>query len=55
MGLAILCNHPNKEKLLEAGLLEFPESQLLLQFLAKMAEAQESKPSNEAPAQEGEK
>lgn len=52
VGLAILCNHPNKEKLLEAGLLEFPESQLLLQFLAKMAE---SKPSNEAPAQEGEK
>ena len=33
IGLSILCDHPNKVKLLQAGLLEFPDSEFLKKYL----------------------
>ncbi|KAK8894808.1 hypothetical protein M9Y10_023246 [Tritrichomonas musculus] len=34
VGLAVLCDHPNKVKLLEAGLLEFPNDEFLARFVS---------------------
>ncbi|OHS95091.1 hypothetical protein TRFO_38710 [Tritrichomonas foetus] len=36
VALSVLCDHPNKVKLLEAGLLEFPESDFLKKFVARV-------------------
>ncbi|KAH0791449.1 hypothetical protein GPJ56_004664 [Histomonas meleagridis] len=33
VALAVLCDHPNKESLLQAGIIEFPESEILKKYL----------------------
>lgn len=42
VGLAILCDHPNKVKLLEAGLLEFPKDEFLSRFVSILPNQQSS-------------